>query len=110
MFAVLVNTATITIGVLLGLLLRRGLPDSLSTSLLRGLGLCTIVIGVSGAIHGDVLVMILAISSGLAIGELFGLEERVNAAAERLTARFTGGAGQGARLGDCRSSGCGFAG
>ena len=44
MFAVIVNTITILIGASIGLLLRKGLPESVSDAMMKGLGLCTIVI------------------------------------------------------------------
>ena len=41
MFAVIVNTITILIGASVGLLLRKGLPESISDAMMKGLGLCT---------------------------------------------------------------------
>ena len=46
MFAVIVNTLAIVAGSLIGLLLRRGLPERLTGALMQGLGLCSVVIGV----------------------------------------------------------------
>ncbi|MBR0359288.1 MAG: DUF554 family protein, partial [Selenomonadaceae bacterium] len=51
MFAVIVNTLAIVAGSLIGLLLRRGLPERLTGALMQGLGLCTVLIGVQGAIQ-----------------------------------------------------------
>ena len=48
MFAVIVNTITILIGASVGLLLRKGLPESVSDAMMKGLGLCTIFIGIQG--------------------------------------------------------------
>ena len=51
MFAVIVNTITILIGASVGLLLRKGLPESVSDAMMKGLGLCTIFIGIQGMIE-----------------------------------------------------------
>ena len=50
MWAVIVNTIAIIAGTTVGLLLRRELPDSITDAVMKALGLCTIVIGIQGAI------------------------------------------------------------
>lgn len=50
MWAVIVNTIAIIAGTTVGLLLRRGLPDSITDAVMKALGLCTIVIGIQGTI------------------------------------------------------------
>ena len=91
MFAVIVNTITILIGASVGLLLRKGLPESVSDAMMKGLGLCTIFIGIQGMIEEEyILVLILSTIVGIVIGELLDVDGRINRAAERLTSRFRG--------------------
>ncbi len=53
MFGVLVNTATVLIGSLIGLLCKKGIPDRLSSTVMKAIGLCTIAIGISGLLDGE---------------------------------------------------------
>ena len=56
MIAVFVNMATVLAGSLLGILLRKRLKQSLQDALMKALGLCTAMIGISSAIAtADVL-------------------------------------------------------
>lgn len=89
MFAVIVNTIAIILGSALGLCLSRGLPKSLTDALMQALGLCTILIGVQGAIKEEnILLLIVAIVVGVLIGEATDLDGKVNRFAERVTRRF----------------------
>ena len=78
MFAVIVNTITILIGCSIGLLLRKGLPESISDAMMKGLGLCTIIIGIQGMIEEEyILVLIISTIAGIVIGELLDIDGRV---------------------------------
>ena len=50
MLGVLVNVGTVLIGSLVGLLLKRGIPEKVTEALMTGIGLCTVFIGISGAL------------------------------------------------------------
>ena len=81
MFAVIVNTITILIGASVGLLLRKGLPESVSDAMMKGLGLCTIFIGIQGMIEEEyILVLILSTIVGIVIGELLDVDGRAKIA------------------------------
>ena len=85
MFAVIVNTLAITVAVFIGLLLRKGLPEHISSSIIKALGLCTVVIGVQGAIKEDnILIMIISVVIGLTIGEALDADGRVNRFTDRI--------------------------
>ena len=106
MFAVIVNTITILIGASVGLLLRKGLPESISDAMMKGLGLCTIVIGIQGMIEEEnILVLILSTIIGIVIGEWLDVDGRINRAAESLTSRFTG-KGEGAKIAQAFVTSC----
>ena len=106
MFAVIVNTITILIGASIGLLLRKGLPESISDAMMKGLGLCTIIIGIQGMIEEEyILVLILSTIAGIVIGELLDIDGRINRGAERLTSRFAG-AGEGAKIAQAFVTSC----
>lgn len=85
MFAVIVNTLAITIAVFIGLLVRKGLPEHISSSIIKALGLCTVVIGVQGAIKEEnILIMIISVVIGLTIGEVIDADGHVNRFTDRL--------------------------
>ncbi|MGM9539398.1 DUF554 domain-containing protein [Anaerovibrio sp.] len=107
MFAVIVNTLAIVAGSLIGLLLRRGLPEKLTAALMQGLGLCTVLIGVQGAVReSNILIMIVSVVLGLLIGESCDADGRVNRFAERLMSRFAKGGGEADRIANAFVTSC----
>lgn len=52
MLGVLINVGTVLVGSLVGLFLKRGIPEKLTEALMIGIGLCTVFIGISGCSSG----------------------------------------------------------
>jgi uncharacterized membrane protein YqgA involved in biofilm formation len=84
----LLNVATVLIGTSVGLLLGARMPKGMQASLTTGLGLYTLVLGVSmalriftdpGADAGSNLAVLAALLLGVAIGELLRLHDRLEA-------------------------------
>lgn len=99
MFAVFVNVTAIVVGSLLGFYLRKGLSKSLTDTLMQALGLCTVIIGVQGAIKEEnILVMIVSVVLGLLVGETVDLDGRINRWTGALLGRFANARGDTARL------------
>lgn len=74
----LVNCGAVIIGSLLGLLFKKGIPEKVSDTVMKGMGLCVLWIGVTGAIKGqNALVMIFSLLFGAIIGELIDLDRWV---------------------------------
>ena len=89
MFAVVINVLAIFAGCSIGLLLRKGIPEMMSDALMKGLGLCTVIIGIQGAIkEQDILLLILSAILGIFIGEGLDLDGKVNRSVEGLLAVF----------------------
>ncbi len=106
MFAVIVNTLAIIAGALIGLLLKKGLPKKLSEEALKCVGLCTIVIGVQGAVaEQNILILIVSAVLGLVIGQSLHCEDHVNGFCERLLGKITKG-GNGARFAQAFVTSC----
>lgn len=79
MIGTLINCAAIIAGSLLGLLLRRGMKPSVSQTVMQGVGLSVILIGVNGAIQtGNTLLVILSMVVGGIIGSLVDIDRRMN--------------------------------
>lgn len=89
MLGTFVNVIAVLVGGSLGLVLRRGLPEKLADTLMKGLGLCTMYIGISGALAGkDTLKLILSVVIGAVIGELLDLDGKINRLGQFLEKRF----------------------
>ena len=83
MIAVFVNMATVIAGSLLGILLRNRLKESLQHALMKALGLCTALIGISSAIGtGDILCVIVCMVIGTALGEVLRIDDGIEHAGD----------------------------
>ncbi len=86
---VFVNTATVILGSLLGLVMKKGIPEKFSDSVMKIMGLCTFTIGVTGVFKGEnQLVMVLSLIVGYILGSLLKTDDRLNSLGDKLTAKF----------------------
>ena len=85
MLGTIVNCAAILLGGGVGLLLKKGLPQRLSDTIMQGLALICLYIGISGALKGgNILLATVAMVVGGVLGTLLDLDGRINALARRL--------------------------
>jgi len=92
---VLLNTLAVAIGSLLGLTLGHRFSHHLQTSIVAGLGLITVVLGVSNAqTTGNLIVPLLSIVIGIVIGELLNLDAALEQFADWLRRVVTRGEAQ----------------
>lgn len=83
----LVNGIAIILGTLLGRLLRR-IPDSMKNTVMNGIGLAIIVLGIQmGFKSGNFLIVILSLVIGAVVGEWIDLEDKFNRAGHWLERR-----------------------
>lgn len=95
MLGTMVNTGAIIVGGLLGLLLKKGLPEKMADTLMKGLGLCTLFLGISGSLKGEnSLILIISMVAGTILGELLDLEGRINSLGTWVEGRFQKAQGQ----------------
>ena len=76
--ATLINVVAVLAGGSTGLLLRGRIPKSISENIARAIGLCVCVIGMSGAIKGDLMLLAVSLALGSFIGELLRIEDCLN--------------------------------
>lgn len=89
MISPLVNAAAIIAGSLIGMLLKKGMPERISDQVMKALGLCTLYIGITGALKGEqTLLLILSMVLGSLIGAGLDLDLRLNQFATWLEGRF----------------------
>lgn len=84
-----VNTIAIIVGGTLGLLLRGGIPDKIKNTIMDGLALCILLIGVTGAIKvNNLLLIIFSIVFGSIIGELIDFDKLIQRLGDKIEERF----------------------
>lgn len=85
----IVNALAVFAGSAAGLLLKKGLPERMGDSVMKGLSLCVMYIGISGAFEGEnVLIAILSMALGTVIGELLDLNRRLEDLGNWIQNRF----------------------
>lgn len=94
MLGTIVNTAAVAAGGCIGLLFKKGLPEKLADTLMKGLGLCTLYLGITGVLKGEnSLLVILSMVGGVLIGEGIDLDLRVTQLGNWLERLFHSGKG-----------------
>ena len=79
MLGVIVNTLTVIIGSALGLLLKKGIPERVSGAVMAAIGLCTVYIGIDGALQGsNTIVLIVSMVLGTIVGTLINIDGAIN--------------------------------
>jgi len=96
MVSVIVNTAAILLGGAVGLLLKKGIPKRFSGAIMTGIGLCVSVIGISGALKGEnLIILVVSIVLGAITGTALKLDDRLTALGEIIERKFTRSGGGG---------------
>ena len=80
---VIINVIAIVLGTMIGLFLKRGMSEKMSSHIMQGLALITFIIGLKGAlVDQDMILLIVSISLGGYLGEMMQLEENIRKFAE----------------------------
>ena len=92
MIGVIVNTVAVIIGSLIGVLCKKGIPERVSNTVMLGVGLCVIYIGVDGMLgETNPLVAVVSIVVGAIIGTLIDIDKGLNSAGDKLSAKVSRG-------------------
>ena len=85
----IINISTVLLGSLIGILFRSKLPERFIKIVFQGIGLFTLVLGVSMALKSShLLVMVFSLIIGGILGEMLRLETRVENIANQLKNKF----------------------
>jgi uncharacterized protein len=88
----LINIVTVILGGTLGTFLGARLPDKMRETIMHGLGLLTLVIGLQMALTTrNVLIVLASILFGGVIGEMLGIQNGLDALGRNLEQRFARG-------------------
>lgn len=84
-----VNVAAIAGGSLLGLLVGRGIKEKYQETVIYGLALCVIVLGIQMALQGQhILLTIISLVVGSILGEALGIEKKLEQVGTLLAEKF----------------------
>lgn len=89
MSGVIVNTLTVIIGSITGLLFKKGIPKKITDAIMIGLGFCTVSIGISGLVNDvNTIILIISIVLGAAIGTALDIDSKINHIGDYLSKKF----------------------
>lgn len=89
MIGVLVNTIAVLVGSTLGLRLKKGIPERLTNAVMIGIGLCSMYIGIDGALQGEnTLVLIVSMVLGAIVGTALDLDGKIQTLGELIERKF----------------------
>ncbi len=76
---VIVNFFSVVAGSLIGLIFKKGIPERISDTITKGVGLCVLLIGIDGILVGEnILITVISIVIGAALGELIDIDKALN--------------------------------
>ena len=89
MLGTIVNSIAIIIGSFAGIILKKGIKDEYKNTIMDGIGLSVIIIGIIGGIKAQNIILIIgSIVLGSIIGEIIGVERRLNQLGDNMEKRF----------------------
>lgn len=98
----IVNAAAVIVAGIIGRTVGQAIPKRIADTIMKGLGLVVIYIGISGALDGEqILVTIISIALGALIGEAIDINLRLENLAERVEKKLSHGDGGSVAEGMC---------
>ncbi len=91
MTGTLLNVVTVLIGAGIGVMLGTRFPERIRQTVMAGLGIMVLVVGVSMAISGNALIVLFSLLIGGIVGELLDIDGRLNRLGQILEERFARG-------------------
>ena len=89
MLGVFVNTLTVILGTVIGILFRKCLPQRLGDAVMKGVALCVLYIGISGMLEGtNAIIAILSMACGAIVGTLIDIDKWFNRFADFLQTKL----------------------
>lgn len=90
MLGTIVNTLSIILGSLIGLFFKGSIPEKYSKTIMHGIGLAVILIGLKTALKTDaILIVIISLAIGSFFGELLRIEDRLDQLGNWVGRRFS---------------------
>lgn len=84
-----VNVLLVLAGGGIGLLVKKGLPERVSDTVMKGMALCVLFIGIDGALEGsNALVAVISMAIGTIVGSLIDFDKHINKFAQQIESKF----------------------
>lgn len=95
MLGTIVNATAIIIGSLIGLILKGGIPKRFNETIMKGISLCVLLIGVQDAIKTkNIILIIFSMVIGSIIGELIDIDKRLQELGNNIETKLKGRGGR----------------
>lgn len=79
MMGVIINSLAVVAGSIAGLFLKKGIPEGIRDTVMKGIGLITSILGISFAMKSsNSIIMIISVSVGGILGELIDIDKQLN--------------------------------
>lgn len=86
-----INSAAILAGGVIGLLLKKGVPEKVQKTLMYAMALCVMIIGIKGALKSEnTLIMVISMALGALIGEIIDIDDKLNRFGNFLQKKLSG--------------------
>lgn len=90
MLGTIVNTLSVVTGSLVGMILKGGIPKKYADTVMQGIGLSVILIGLKGALKSDdILLIIASLAIGSLVGEIMRIEDGLEWIGKWLEKKFS---------------------
>lgn len=91
MLGTIVNALAIIAGALLGIAIKKGIKDDYKNTIMDGIGLTVVIIGIMGGIKSENIILVIgSIVVGSILGEIIGVEDKLDQLGDSLQKRFGG--------------------
>lgn len=95
MIGVFANTATIIIGSIIGLLIKKGLSERIANAMTTATALAVVYIGIDGMLNGEnTLILVMSMVIGGVIGTLLNLDGHLESLGNKIENKFSNGNGK----------------
>src|SRR5262245_58787344 len=91
MTGTIINVAAVLLGAAVGIALGARFPERVRQTVMAGLGIMVLVVGVGMAIQGNALIVLFSMLIGGIVGELLDIDGKLNGFGRALEARFARG-------------------
>ena len=89
MLGVIVNTITVIVGSIIGLVFKKFIPKNWGDFIMKGIALCVLYIGIDGALGGsNPLIAIISMAVGALLGTWIDLDKHLNNFANKIEEKF----------------------
>lgn len=91
MLGTIVNALAIIVGALLGIAIKKGIKDDYKNTIMDGIGLTVVIIGIMGGIKSENIILVIgSIVVGSILGEIIGVEDKLDKLGNSLQKGFGG--------------------